>query len=681
MASTGPFFRGRWAVSFPGAGKGRSFFWGIGTLAFNPERSRYVATKRTLQQWSVEDSTELYGIRNWGAGYFGVSSKGEVEIYPSGKKTDIAVSVPEVIRGMRERGYDMPVLLRIENILDSQISLLHESFRKAIASLGYRGEYRGVFPIKVNQQQHTVEKIAQFGERYHHGLEVGSKAELISAISQLKDEEACLICNGYKDEEFIDLGLSAVCMGFKCFFVLEMPGELELILERGEALGVRPLLGVRVKLITKGSGHWAGSGGERSAFGLTTAQIMDIVDLLKSRDMLDCLRLLHYHLGSQIPNIRDIRTAVMESTRIYAGLAQEGARMGYLDLGGGLAVDYDGSHTNYVSSRNYSIDEYCTDVIEAVMAILDQQQIPHPHIVTESGRATVAYYSILLFNVLDVSIAEIGEGIPDTLPEDTPESVRNLQEVLNGLSVRNLQECYNDAIYYRDEMRQMFITGRATLRQRTLADKFFWAIMKRIAQEKDKLKHTPKELADIDSSLADIYYGNFSVFQSLPDAWAIDQLFPVMPVHRLNECPSRQAVISDITCDSDGRLDKFIDPQGMRNSLDLHPLIEGEEYYLGVFLVGAYQETLGDLHNLLGDTNVVSIRISEDGSYQFVREIRGDSVADILDYVEYDPRRILEDLREAAERAVRDKRITPSERYKILQTFEDGLRGYTYFER
>ena len=666
---------------FPRSWQGPIFFWGIGTLAFNPERSRYVATKRTLQQWSVEDSTELYGIRNWGAGYFGVSSKGEVEIYPSGKKTDIAVSVPEVIRGMRERGYDMPVLLRIENILDSQISLLHESFRKAIASLGYRGEYRGVFPIKVNQQQHTVEKIAQFGERYHHGLEVGSKAELISAISQLKDEEACLICNGYKDEEFIDLGLSAVRMGFKCFFVLEMPGELELILERGEALGVRPLLGVRVKLITKGSGHWAGSGGERSAFGLPTAQIMDIVDLLKSRDMLDCLRLLHYHLGSQIPNIRDIRTAVMESTRIYAGLAQEGARMGYLDLGGGLAVDYDGSHTNYVSSRNYSIDEYCTDVIEAVMAILDQQQIPHPHIVTESGRATVAYYSILLFNVLDVSIAEIGEGIPDTLPEDTPESVRNLQEVLNGLSVRNLQECYNDAIYYRDEMRQMFITGRATLRQRTLADKFFWAIMKRIAQEKDKLKHTPKELADIDSSLADIYYGNFSVFQSLPDAWAIDQLFPVMPVHRLNECPSRQAVISDITCDSDGRLDKFIDPQGMRNSLDLHPLIEGEEYYLGVFLVGAYQETLGDLHNLLGDTNVVSIRISEDGSYQFVREIRGDSVADILDYVEYDPRRILEDLREAAERAVRDKRITPSERYKILQTFEDGLRGYTYFER
>lgn len=640
-----------------------------------------MATKRTLQQWSVEDSTELYGIRNWGAGYFGVSPAGEVVVYPSGQQKGVAVSVPEVIRGMRERGYDMPVLLRIENILDSQITLLHESFRKAIRKLDYKGQYRGVFPIKVNQQQHTVEKITQFGARYHHGLEVGSKAELISAISQLKDEEACLICNGYKDEEFIDLGLSAMRMGFKCFFVLEMPGELELILERAEVLGVRPLLGVRVKLITRGSGHWAGSGGERSAFGLTTAQIMDIVDLLKSRGMEDCLRLLHYHLGSQVPNIRDIRTAVMESTRIYAGLVQEGAKMGYLDLGGGLAVDYDGSHTNYASSRNYSIDEYCADVVEAVMTILDQEEVPHPHIITESGRATVAYYSILLFNILDVSVVEVGDVTSDQLPEDTPESVLNLREVLNGLTVRNLQECYNDAIYYRDEMRQLFITGRVTLRQRTVADKYFWAIIKRIAQEKTKLKHVPKDLAEIDISLADIYYGNFSVFQSLPDAWAIDQLFPVMPVHRLTEFPSRQGVLSDITCDSDGRIDHFIDPQGVKNTLDLHSLVDGEEYYLGVFLVGAYQETLGDLHNLLGDTNVVSIKINDDGSYEFVREIRGDSVADILDYVEYDPRRILEDLREAAERAVREKRITPTERYKIMQTFEDGLRGYTYFER
>lgn len=319
----------------------------------------------------MKDSTRLYGIRNWGAGYFGVSPKGDVVIYPSGENKGVAVSVPEVIRGMHEHGYDIPVLLRIENILDSQITLLHESSRKAIASLGYKGEYRGVFPIKVNQQQHTVEKIARFGSRFHRGLEVGSKVEPISAISQPKDPEACLICNGYKNEEFIDLGLSAVRMGFKCIFIMEMPDELELIFERSTVLGVRPLLGMRVKLITKGSGHWAGSCGERSVFGLTTAQVVDIVDTLKQHDMLDCLQLLHRHLGSQVPNIRDIRTAIMESTRIYAGLVQEDAEMEYLDLGGGLAVDHDGSHTDCMSSRNYSMGEYCIDVVEAVTTILD----------------------------------------------------------------------------------------------------------------------------------------------------------------------------------------------------------------------------------------------------------------------------------------------------------------------
>lgn len=633
-----------------------------------------------MQQWGVEDSAELYGIRNWGAGYFDVAQNGDVVVYPFGHNRGPAVSIPEIIGGMRERGYDMPVLLRIENILDSQITSLHTSFRNAIGSLGYKGEYRGIFPIKVNQQQQVVEKIAQFGSHYHHGLEVGSKAELIAAVSQLRDREACLVCNGYKDEEFIDLGLHAVRLGFMCIFVLEMPGELDLILERGEALGVKPIIGVRAKLSVKAGGHWTDSGGERSTFGLTTSQIVDVVDRLKEKGMLDCFKLLHYHLGSQVPNIRDIRAAVMEACRIYAGLVQEGAAMGFLDLGGGLAIDYDGSHTNFVSSRNYTLDEYCADIVEAVMTTLDEQNIPHPHIVTESGRATVAYYSMLLFNILDVSRVEIG-NLPDALPEDTPEPVRNMREVLAGMTLRNLQECYNDALYYRDAVRQLFLTGQVTLRQRTLSERLFWAIMKRIAQEKQKLKHVPKDLAEIDVALADIYYGNFSVFQSLPDSWAIDQLFPVMPVHRLQELPSRQGILSDITCDSDGRIDHFIDPQGMKGTLDLHPLRDGEEYYLGVFLVGAYQETLGDLHNLLGDTNVVSVRVHEDGTYEFVREIRGDSVADILSYVEYDPRRIYEDIRELAERAVREGRITASDRFRVMQAYEDGLRGYTYFER
>lgn len=643
------------------------------------QREVLLAKNHALQRWGVEDSVELYGIRTWGAGFFDVSENGEVVVCPHGAKGP-QIPLLEIIAGLHERGYDMPVLLRVENILSSRIAHIHESFRKAIRTLGYKGDYRGVFPIKVNQQQQVVEQIAQFGSRYHHGLEAGSKAELIAAVALMRDPEACIICNGYKDEEFIDLALQAQRLGFNIFIVLEMPGELEVVLERAAALGIRPNVGVRSKLSVKAGGHWTDSGGERSTFGLSPSQIVDVVDTLKSRDMLDCFRLLHYHLGSQISNIRDIRTGVMEATRLYAGLVEEGAPMGYLDLGGGLAVDYDGSHTNYVFSRNYNLDEYCADVVETIMSILDEKGIPHPHIITESGRATVAYCSVLLFNILDVNMVEEAR-LPETLPEDAPEAVRNLQETLANISVRNLQESYNDAVYYRDEVRRMFSTGAVSLRQRTLGERFFWAILMRIAKEKRKLKNVPRDLEDIDVNLADIYYGNFSVFQSLPDSWAIDQLFPIMPVHRLGEFPSRQGIISDITCDSDGRIDHFIDPQGMKPMLDLHPFREGEEYYLGVFLVGAYQETLGDLHNLMGDTNVVSIRAADDGSYEYVREIRGDSVADVLSYAEYEPRRILENLRSAAEHAVREGRISPSERFAVMQAFEDGLRGYTYFER
>lgn len=634
---------------------------------------------QAMKKWQTEDSVELYGIRSWGAGFFDVAESGEVTVCPHGPEGP-KISLLEIISGIRARGYNMPVLLRVENILSSRITKIHDSFHKAIKSLGYHGEYRGVFPIKVNQQQQVVEKIAQFGSKYHHGLEVGSKAELIAAVSLMHDSQACIICNGYKDEEFIDLGLQASRLGLNVFFVLEMPGELDMLLDRSSALGVRPQIGVRAKLAVKASGHWTDSGGERSTFGLSPAQIVDVVDTLKAREMIDCFKLLHYHLGSQISNIRDIRLGAMEAGRLYAGLVEEGAPMGYLDLGGGLAVDYDGSHTNYISSRNYNLDEYSTDVVEAIMTILDEKAIPHPHIITESGRATVAYYSVLLFNVLDVNVVEEAK-LPETLPEDTPEPVRNLHDTLRGISLRNLQESYNDAIYYRDEIRRLFSNGSVNLRQRTLGERYFWAIIMKIAQEKSKLKNVPRDLEDIDVNLADIYYGNFSVFQSLPDSWAIDQLFPIMPIHRLNEFPSRQGIISDITCDSDGRIDHFIDPQGMKPMLDLHPLRDGEEYYLGVFLVGAYQETLGDLHNLMGDTNVVSIRAADDGTYEFVREIRGDSVSDVLSYVEYDPRRILDNLRDAAEQAVRRGNISPSERLSVMQAFEDGMRGYTYFER
>lgn len=637
-----------------------------------------MAKKPVFEQWNVERSSDLYGIKNWGSGYFDVSDAGNVVITPFGENGP-TVSIPEVIGGLKDRGMDLPVLLRIENILEHQISVLHDCFNSSIHELGYKGEFRGVFPVKVNQQEQVIRKIAEYGKEHHHGLEVGSKAELIAALAYLEDKEACLVCNGYKDQEFVDMALYACKMGFNCILVLEMPGELPLILERSEALNVVPQIGVRIKLSSRAGGHWVESGGDLSIFGLSTAEVVDVLDALREKGRLDSLKLMHFHLGSQISNIRDIREALREACRVYAGLVDEGAQMKYLDLGGGLAVDYDGSHTNYLSSRNYTLKEYCADIVESVMSIMDEREIPHPYIITESGRATVAYYSVLLFDILDVSRLE-ERPVPETLPEGTPEPILNLLEVYNSISLKNLQECYNDAIYYRDEVRQMFRVGNSSLRDRSVAETIFWAIIKEIALRVDSVKRPSEEMAGIRDSLASIYYANMSVFQSLPDAWAIDQLFPVMPVHRLDEQPTEKVILADITCDCDGKLDRFIDTRGVQRTLDLHSLRQGEAYNLGAFLVGAYQETLGDLHNLFGDTNVVSIHVEPDGSFDFVRELDGDSVADVLSYVEYDPKAVLERFRTMAERGVREKYITPSERFSIMKAYEKCLRGSTYLK-
>ena len=633
-----------------------------------------------LNRWTVEEARELYGIRNWSAGYFDISADGNVVVTPNPKRPDVSVSIKAIIEGMRERGLTMPVLLRIENLLVTQLALLHDSFRAAMSNFDYKADYRGVYPIKVNQQQQVIEAITRFGRSTHHGLEVGSKAELIAAISMLNDKEACLICNGYKDEEFIDLALYAVKMGYKCFLVVEMPSELPMIVERSKKVGVKPNIGVRLKLSTKAGGHWTESGGDRSIFGLNISQLIEAVDYLKDNGMLECLKLLHYHLGSQIPNIRDIRSAVTEGCRYYAEMVKEGAPMGYLDIGGGLAVDYDGSKTNFVNSMNYTLEEYCVDIIEVIISILGENNIAHPTIVTESGRATVAYSSILLVNVLDIAKFEI-VSLPEQVNENSHELMKNLHEVLKSMTLKNIQECYNDAIYYRDEIRQLFKHGEITLRERSVAENIFWNIMNIIYKERNKMSKIPPELEGIESALADIYYCNFSVFQSLPDSWAIGHLFPIMPIHRLNEEPLRQATIADVTCDCDGKIDKFIDLHDVRNTLPMHDLIENEEYYLGVFLVGAYQETLGDLHNLMGDTNIVSVHIYEDGTYDFVREIDGDSVADVLSYVEYDPKTLMTNFRSIAEQAVKDGFISPAERRQIIKKYESGLSGYTYFER
>jgi arginine decarboxylase len=630
-------------------------------------------------EWSPAESAELYGIRNWGAGYFDINDKGDVTVRAQVDGAPVSVSLMEIIAGMQQRGLQMPVLLRVGNLLDAQIALLNETFSKAIQAVGYQAEYRGVFPIKVNQQCSVIEEIARVGAYYGHGLEAGSKAELLIALAHLEPDSGYIICNGYKDEEFVDLALQSLRLGFNCIIVVETPTELPIILEASKRLGVRPKLGVRVKLAAKVEGHWNESSGDRSIFGLTTAQIVELLDQLRAAEMLDCLQLLHYHLGSQIPNIRDIRGGVQEACRYYVALKQEGAALGYLDLGGGLGVDYDGSQTSSHHSKNYSLDEYCTDVIETIMSTLAPTGVPHPVIVTESGRATVAYSSILLFNILDVTSYEPGES-PPAVPEDEHELVKNLREVLTGVSAKAAKECYNDANYYREEIRELFRRGQIALRSLSRAESIYLHIIWAIVGVLQKARRVPAGFEGLEESLADIYYGNFSVFQSLPDVWAINQVFPVIPVHRHSEAPTRRAILADITCDSDGKIDTFIESGGMTHTLPVHTWIEGQPYYFGVFLVGAYQETLGDLHNLMGDTNVASVRLQQNGSFEFVREMSGDSISDVLSYVEYQPQRLLEQLRKTAEQAVKKERITLAQRQEILESFAASLRGYTYYE-
>jgi arginine decarboxylase len=635
--------------------------------------------RKSENAWSTAKSAELYGVETWGHGFFGVNKSGHVTVRLEDDEAQAEVSLFEVIDGLRDRGTHLPVLLRFRDLLHSRITEINESFRKAIKETKYRGEYRGVYPIKVNQQRQVIEEIAEFGKRYHYGLEAGSKPELIAALAHMHDPEAYLICNGYKDEEFIDLALQAQKMGLRVVLVLEMPSELDLILERSRKLGILPNLGVRVRLSTKGSGHWQDSAGDKSVFGLNASQVIAVVDQLKESGYIGCLKMLHYHQGSQIPNIAAIREGATEAVRMYCDLVKEGAPMGVLDIGGGMAVDYDGSHTNFHSSCNYSVAEYCTDIVEVISQICDKAGVQHPNLISESGRAVVAYYSVLVFNILDVTSAQTSEETPP-IPENAPQNLMNIIEVNKVINKKNLQECFNDAMYYRDQMRAQFFYGAATLRERGLAEAWFWHILTRISHLIADLEDDiPEDLRELSSTLVDFYYGNFSLFQSLPDSWAIDQVFPVMPIHRLDEKPRNRAVLADITCDCDGKIDRFIDKEDVAKVLPLHHFKQGEPYYLAVFLVGAYQETLGDLHNLLGDTNVVGVHL-EKGKPVYTHEVEGDTVADVLTYVEFDPKELVTRFRTFAEKAVTEGRISPKERREILDLFREGLAGYTYFE-
>lgn len=629
--------------------------------------------------WTIDDSIELYGVKRWGLDYFGISASGNVTVHAPTASGIRTIEFSEIIEGLKQRGLEMPVMLRLENLVDDRITILNQSFAQAIDEANYQGEYRGVFPIKVNQQSQVIAEIARFGARFDHGLEAGSKAELMIAMSTLSSKESLIICNGYKDTEFIDLGLQARRIGFKCFFVIETPKEVPMILERANRWGVEPLLGVRVKLSTAVDGHWSGVSGDRSLFGLTTLQLIEIVDLLRNAGMLNSLQMLHFHLGSQIPNVRNVRDGVSEACRFYLELLGEGAPMGYFDFGGGLAVDYDGSASTGRHSRNYDVHEYCADVIEALTESLDPHNVPHPTIISESGRWTVAPMSVLLFNILDVRHFH-PQPLPEPFPEGVHDSVKSLVYTLDQIGVKRLQENCNDAIYYRDQARRAFQIGEVSLRERALAENICLTILHEIARRVPEMSRPPASLLSINDTLSDIYYGNFSVFQSLPDAWAIEQVLPVMPVHRLDEEPTRNAIIGDLTCDCDGQLNRFVGNETDNSTLRLHPWNDGDEYHIGVFLVGAYQETLGDLHNLFGDTNVVSVRITESGELQYVHEQEGDSIADVLSYVEYQPQEIYQKFRELAEVAVRDGQITAIQRQEMLKLFSESLRGYTYFE-
>ena len=631
-------------------------------------------------EWTSASSTELYGLARWGLGYFGIAENGNLTFKLGTAAGARTIEATEILAGLKQRGLQMPVMLRLENVVDDRIEKLNQSFATAIAAADYQNVYRGVFPIKVNQQAHIIDSIARFGKKHSHGFEVGSKAELLVAMSHLESRECLIVCNGYKDTEFLDLGFQALRLGFKCFFVAETAKEIPLILKRAAHWDLKPMIGVRIKLATQVDGHWANDSGDRSLFGLSTVQLIDIVDQLRDCGMLDCLQMLHFHLGSQIPNIRNIRDGVSEACRFYKDLIAEGAPMGYLDIGGGLAVDYDGTGSTAGTSRNYTVEEYCIDVVESITASLDPDGVEHPVLISESGRWTVAPMSVLLFNVLDVNPFS-PLPMPETMPAELHESTICLLDTLESINSRRLQENYNDAIYNLGESRKAFRSGTVSLRERALAENICLKILHKIEAKVPELTRAPPSLLKLSDALSDIYYGNFSVFQSLPDSWAIDQIFPVMPLQRLNEEPTRNAIIGDLTCDCDGKLDRFATLEAECKTLKLHEIGPDEEYCIGAFLTGAYQETLGDLHNLFGDTNVASVRVDDQGELHFVHQLAGDSIGDVLSYVEYAPAEILERFQSLTETAIQDNSISTAQRDEMVEIFNDSMSGYTYFEK
>lgn len=630
------------------------------------------------RKWSLADSIETYDLRTWGAPYFGANDKGQVVVHPDGPNGPTA-DLKELVDEVRRRGINLPLLLRFSGILRRRVVELNESFKSAITEFGYKNEYRGVYPIKVNQVANVVDEILKAGRPYHYGLEAGSKPELLAVMALLDDPDALIICNGYKDEEYIETALLAGRLGRTVILVVEKLSELALIAKVSKRIGVRPHIGIRVKLSSKGSGKWESSGGDRSKFGLSSSELIEAMAYMRTSGLLDCFELLHFHLGSQISAIRSFKNALREAGRFYVELSKAGAPLHYIDVGGGLGVDYDGSQTNFSSSMNYTMQEYANDIVFALREMCDAAAIPHPTIVSESGRAVVAHHAVLVVDVLGTLEFET-RAVPDPLPPDSAPLVKNLWATHKELTRKNLLESYHDAADLKEECLQLFTLGHLSLEQRVLAENLFWGICRKALRLAEELDEIPEELEHLEKTLSDTYFLNFSVFQSLPDAWAIDQLFPIMPIHRLNEEPVRRAVLADITCDSDGLIDRFIDRRDVRDVLELHPM-NGQDYFIGIFLVGAYQEILGDLHNLFGDTNDVQVSLNENGGYFIDHVQHGDTVTEVLHSLSYKKDNLVERLRRSAEAAVKAGKLSLDDSRNLLRAYEEGLSGYTYLER
>jgi arginine decarboxylase len=646
------------------------------------------AEPELMEKWKVQDALETYGVRHWGKGYFSINKAGHLTVHPT-KDPEQSVDLKELVDQLVLRGIQPPILLRFTDILRHRVGEIHDAFRRAIADSEYAGEYCCVYPIKVNQQRHVVEEILDFGKPFNFGLEAGSKPELLAVLALTNgggnsrpgsaDESSTpIICNGFKDDEFIHMAMLARKIGKQVIPVVEKFTELELIVRHAEQLRVRPVIGVRVKLAARGAGRWRSSAGYRSKFGLTLTEVLEAVEYLKQRDLADCLQLVHFHLGSQITNIRSIKNALTEAARVYVELHRVGAGVRYLDVGGGLGIDYDGSQTDFESSVNYTLEEYANDVVFRVKSVCDEAGVPHPTIISESGRAVVAYHSMLVFDVLGVSDFDRFQ-VPPEVPPDAPQQLNDLFGIYRDLKKKNLLESYHDAVQAVDEALDLFNLGGLSIETRALVERLFWSVCGKVLKLVRELDYTPEELQGLEALLSDTYFCNFSVFQSIPDSWAIKQLFPILPIHRLDEPPTRRAVLGDITCDSDGKIDRFVDLRDVRNTLQLHPY-DGSPYFLGAFLVGAYQEILGDLHNLFGDTNAVHVSVDEDGEVVVDDFIKGDTVREVLAYVQFSGEELMARLRKDVERAVRAGKISLTESKQLLRFYEAALDGYTYLE-